>query len=240
MNIAACSCDLTYLENLRKNIALHFGYLIDNIDTFISGETFLQHINVSPISYDFFILDIVTKDKSGIDVANIIRHNKKYKNSIIFLISSYTEELQKIIDIRPYAYLNKRDSFQFFNKYFREALDACTSENTNIVIKSGKNYLQLNPNDIYYIETQNRIAHIHTTKGLIDFSVSVKDLVQTLGKYNTTLVRINNAAFINMIYLLDKTYSNVTLNDGRRTTLPLTRTYKDDFMMNFRKYMPLP
>lgn len=236
MNISVCTDDLTYLKNLMSDITLNFGHLFNNIDAFISGDAFIRTINSSCITYDFFILDIHTKDRTGIDVAKVIRGSSKYRNAVIFFISSIPEELQRIIDIHPYAYLIKDTSFQLLNQKLREAVDNYTYKNTNIIFNSGKNFLILNPCDIYYIKVQNGLALIQTTKELLNFTLSAKNLQTTLSKYNTTLVRINNSVFINLLYLLDKSSYTLTMNDDKHTVFSLTRAYTENFMIKFKKY----
>lgn len=116
INFIVCE-DEKVLRNETKDIidSLMMNYDIDyKIDEFEGYNTKFEEIAKKDTGFKIYLLDIKTKKGSGIDAARIIREQYDDWNSVIILITSYSEYKYEALCSRLFLldYINKLDNCQ--------------------------------------------------------------------------------------------------------------------------------
>lgn len=229
IKLAICDDDDNFLNELRNFIAYKFSDSVHKIDTFHDGIELLNYINDYDEVYDFILLDIGMNILSGIETGKALRKMPEHQHSLIFFITSYNINPRPIVDIHPFAYINKPVNYDDFSLVFSEALVLHNDEKNIICIQSGKNSYLVHPIEIYYLESIYRSTILHLVNGELTIKLPLSKIEKILSKKSKLFARINSSTIINLKYLSISKPSEVILNDKDLTHHSLSRTYHKTF-----------
>lgn len=229
IKIAICDDDNNFLNELRNYISQRFNDSISKIDTFHDGVELLNYIKDYEEVYDFIFLDIGMNSLSGIDTGRKLRKMPEHRHSSIFFITSYNTNPRPIVDIHPFAYINKPVNYDEFSLKFSEALIIHNDGQNIIRIKAGKNSYLIHPIDVYYLKSGYRSTTVHSINGEINIKLSLSKVEKILAQKSRLFVRINASTIINLKYLNTSKPKEIIMNDKNLTHHALTRTYHKRF-----------
>lgn len=230
IKIALCDDEKSFLDEINGFLKKNFLDYIDSIDFFKDGEELIKYINEYDVLFDFIFLDLSMSKLGGIETGKALRLMPRYTNSIIFYITSYTTNPGPIVDVHPFAYINKPINYDLLNSKVSEAIRLYSSSRKNLTFSVSKNIYNLSLNEIVYIEGKYRSSVIHTLTGPIMVQLNLKKLEELVTKKSDQFTRINNSTIINLKYLHSANGTTIALNDSNRTILPLSRTFHSDFL----------
>jgi len=181
---------------------------------------------------DLVFLDINLPELTGIELAKAIDPSVK-----IIFTTAYSDFAVKSYEVNTIDYLLKPITYQrFFQaitkaKKIIEAEDgknSSTKVQSHFFVKSGKNIVQINWNDIFYIEALKEYMSIVTTTDKILVYKRMSEL-EAIQPFN--FKRVHNSFIIN-IDRIEKV-ERVELYINKRS-IPISKTYREEFFAILR------
>ena len=181
---------------------------------------------------DLVFLDINLPELTGIELAKVIDPSVK-----IIFTTAYSDFAVKSYEVNTIDYLLKPITYQrFFQaitkaKKIIEAEDgknSSTKVQSHFFVKSGKNIVQINWNDIFYIEALKEYMSIVTTTDKILVYKRMSEL-EAIQPFN--FKRVHNSFIIN-IDRIEKV-ERVELYINKRS-IPISKTYREEFFAILR------
>lgn len=230
MNIAICDDEVTCINRLVQLLQPYKEKEVLNIDTFLSGEDFLN--NSSGIErYDIIFLDIEMFSVSGLDVAETLR--SKGSNAIIIFITSYINYISDTFRLGAFQFLVKPIDEKIFRFDFERALRSYKSTHSVYKIRWKDSCYIVENGDIYYIEGYNRHLYVHTYDKGYECVGKLPEEEKKLKSYN--FVRCHQGYIVNMCKIKEINKTSVILNND--IVIPIGRKYREELLETFNLYL---
>ncbi|MCR4717541.1 MAG: LytTR family DNA-binding domain-containing protein [Lachnospiraceae bacterium] len=220
-NILILEDDVVQLELLRNCIAKNYDDVAVKCCTDIDSA--VDALN-KDIHYDVFLLDIsideAVVNQNGIDYAKRIRGIKEYNKIPIIFITGYPQFVfDAVNEAHCYSYVIKPYSDDDIVAQLNEVF----MSDTKITIRTtNKVYINLDVNDIYYIESMGRYQYFHTVH-----NEEIKTREHNFKYYEELLspafVRCHKSYIINRKYIKSVLVSDKTIVlEGVEEAIPFT------------------
>lgn len=202
------------------------------IDFFVSGEELLS----ADTEYDIIFLDIAMKKLSGIETAKRLRESSEKrggKKSIIVFITAFKDYMNEAFDVNAFHYLIKPVDGEKFSEVFSRAAKETdfASDGGYVMIKSGGIMQKLFLHDIYYVESSNKKAIFHTSRGVFDTYGKMEELEKSLGE---SFYRCHRCFLVNMESVRAYGVDEITVINGER--LLLAKKKYGEFVKAYLRY----
>ena len=162
MRILICDDDKLFSEQLELLVVEYFQkhkLEIPDICIFDNGEALIADSGAK----DIVFLDVEMPGRSGIYVGNYLAENNP--NTIIFIITSFTEYLDDAMRFHVFRYLNKPLDKNRLYRNLKDALCEYTTCSAKFLVETKEQVVTLLANEIISVETQNRVLTVHSTQG---------------------------------------------------------------------------
>lgn len=159
MRILICDDDIELSQQLKKILVAFFqknSLKPPEIVIFNSGEDLLKDSGCK----DIVFLDIEMPGMNGIYVGNELK--QKNKNTIIFVITSYSQYLDEAMRFHVFRYLSKPLEKQRIFRNMKDALSLYNSSIIKISIETKEGSFIVMSTDIVFIEANNHKTIVHT------------------------------------------------------------------------------
>ena len=162
MRIIICDDDIELTQELKKILVSFFqknSLKLPEISIYNNGQDLLNDTG----DKDIVFLDIEMPGMNGIYIGNELK--QKNKNTIIFVVTSYSQYLDEAMRFNVFRYLSKPLDKQ---RIFRNLQDAITLYNTSITkvsIETKDGMFIVLSTDIFFIEAHNHKTIVHTSEG---------------------------------------------------------------------------
>ncbi|SCH86085.1 Sensory transduction protein lytR [uncultured Clostridium sp.] len=226
MNIAICEDNNEefniinkYIENWSKEKNIEV-----KVDKYRSAESFLfEWIDYD--KYDLIFLDIKMKYISGIELSNLIREKNKIVD-IVFTTGIFEHALHGY-SVNAMQYLLKpigqNDIHLCLDKVL-EKLNYTNKLSKFIIIKTSKNCIRLNYDEIYYFEMFSPNITIHTIKEEIVIRKTISEVEDDLR--DNLFIRCHRSYIVNLRYVKSISKNTIILENG--VSIPVSRNkYKE-------------
>ncbi len=160
MRIAICDDDALIREQLQKYIRTYFEkscVKCPEITCFSDGEALLSDKGEK----DILFLDIEMPGINGIYVGNELK--RKYKNIIIFVVTSYPEYLDDAMRFQVFRYLSKPLDVQRFFRNMKDAMNLYNAITVKVPIETRQGVHTLLASSIIMVEAFGRKVIVHST-----------------------------------------------------------------------------
>ena len=161
MRILICDDDEFIINKLHKYIRSYFEHIhlkCPEITSFTNGEALLADSG----DKDILFLDIEMPGMNGIYIGNEIK--KRNKDTIIFIITSFSEYLDEAMRFHVFRYLSKPLDKQRFFRNMKDAVDLYNTMTIKIPIETKQGVHTLPASSVIAVEAQGRKVVIHTTQ----------------------------------------------------------------------------
>ncbi len=220
-NLLILEDDVVQLELLRNCIAKNYDDM--SVSCCKDTDEALDALD-RDIRYDVFLLDISIDEEevnqAGIDYAKKIRMIKDYNKTPIIFITGYPQFIfDAVNEAHCYSYVIKPYSDEDIVSQLNEVF---MSDKRITIRTTNKVYINIDANDIYYIESMGRYQYIHSIHNEI-----IKTREHNFKYYDNLLspafVRCHKSYIVNRKYIrtvsvVDKT---ITIN-GVEGKIPFT------------------
>lgn len=160
MRIAVCDDDTLMLEQILKYVKAYFDKVCvkcPEITCFSDGEALLSDKGEK----DILFLDIEMPGINGIYVGNELK--RKYKNIIIFVVTSYPEYLDDAMRFQVFRYLSKPLDVQRFFRNMKDAMNLYNAITVKVPIETRQGVHTLLASSIIMVEAFGRKVIVHST-----------------------------------------------------------------------------
>lgn len=239
INIAICDDEpniRAYLSSLVKKQDMEC-----EITEYASADEYLS----ADRRHDLLFLDIEMQDgspgkggteKNGMWLAREIRTRENGKQPVIIFVTGYKEYVFDAFDVGAFQYLLKPVDTQKFAEVFHRAARQISAEQEqqkrNLVIQYNNTNKAIPFSHIYYVESRNHKAVIHSREGEFEYYAKMEDLETELsGRF----YRIHRGYLINLSYVDEYSRMEVTLMNGDK--LLISKYKYDDFVRAYLDYM---
>lgn len=235
INIAICDDEpniRSYLSSLVKKQNMEC-----EITEYASADEYLS----ADREYDLLFLDIEMSGKGGAGkngmwLAREIRSRDSGKQPIIIFVTGYREYVFDAFDVDAFQYLLKPiDTHKFAEVLHRAAkqiLAVQEQQKRNLVIQYNNTNKAIPLNHIYYVESRNHKAVIHSKEGEFEYYAKMEDLETEL---SGQFYRIHRGYLINLSYVDEYSKLEVTLMNGDK--LLMSKYKYDNFVRAYLDYM---
>lgn len=200
------------------------------VTAFQNSKELLQIISTEPTKFDLFLLDIITDELSGMDLAKIIRKKNK-ESSIIFVTSNRDFAIQgyevqalhyllKPIDINL---LEKLIDTDYKNKFKRKF----------ITLETHTNLVKIAFSEIVALETVNRKVAVYLLDKTIYHTGKLSDLAEQLP--SNLFIRCHQSFTLNIRNIREVDKKNATAVNGK--IIPISRSHQKAIQKAFLEWM---
>jgi DNA-binding LytR/AlgR family response regulator len=195
-------------------------------------ETFNNPINAIPTLHsetiDILFLDVEMPEISGINLLNSLE-----KTPQVILISNHTHYSMDAFEIGVTDYIQKPVSFERILKSVSRAVEAINLQDKNIkeltaptdnfiFLKSGRELLKFNLNDIIYIEALASFTKVYTQGKTTVISESISELHTKLPP--DSFLRIHKSYLVPLSKIIGISTKNVILENHK---IPMGLSYRE-------------
>lgn len=189
MRIAVVDDDVNWRERVKVEILRHNKNKDMEIDTFASGESYLE----SGQQYDISFIDIEMPKMDGFKTIEEAR--KVWNEGIYVILTTHTEMSRRGYLVNAFRYIDKACLGEI-----KEAIDSALivlGRNEKIVVNAiGDGVREVVLKNIIYIETEKHYILVHTKQGPIKCSNNMCDIEEMLqGKW---FCRCHNVFIVNL------------------------------------------
>lgn len=199
----------------------------DKVELLLMRPEKLLEYNVDERYTCLFILDIIYKNVSGIDIA--MRLREQYKNIFILFVTAHTDLVFNAINqnVMPSGFLVRPPVESEFKRVFLSIYDYYKNDRKMaaemLTVASGANVYRFMHSEIYYIEALNKKINIYTNSKRVTCYSSLNYLQEVLSE---SFVRCHKSYLVNKekvkhVYMAEM---YIEMRDGSR--VPFSRTFR--------------
>lgn len=190
MRISICDNEEKILEYLKKTILTQ--YPDDEIDCYTSIDQFLNTEHILP--YDLLLMDIVFDSADGISAA--AKYQAVHPNTYVIFITGYGDRFAQDIftNVTPCGYLYKPVDITRLFSYLSDIRSKIYSHTLRI-LPTGESRIDINQNEILYIESDRRKLHIYMSRNEI---VCYEKLDEIQHRLCDVFVRCHKSYIVNL------------------------------------------
>ena len=222
LQIFICDDDNIIVDKLQKYIIEYFKQRklkVPKIFTYNNGEDLLHDSS----DKDIVFLDIEMPGLNGILIGQELK--QRNKNTIIFIITSFTEYLDDAMRFHVFRYLSKPLDKQRLFQNMNDALELYNSTNTKIPLETKDGVYTVSASDIIFIEGRKRTIHVYTTQREYIVIPKMSYCVTTLD--SPCFFQSHRSFIVNMQYVTNFDHSLIHLYNDQYTAYLTRRKYSD-------------
>lgn len=224
IKVAIVEDEAKYIDEIRSYLnRFHDSYGVSfAIQEFGDGIDILDGYETS---FDLIFLDINMKNKDGMSTAREIR--KKDNEVLIVFVTSLAQYAVEGYEVNAFDFILKPISYGIFEPKLRRMLEVLKGRKRHYYLLLEKDGVKekVDTDDVLYIEVQNHLLIVRTSKGKFEKWGKLKDYETELADYN--FVKINQSYLVNMKKIDSVSGSTVSVGG---TQISISRTYKKDVM----------
>lgn len=175
-------------------------------------------------------------EKNGMWLAREIRNRDKGKQPVIVFVTGYKDYVFDAFDVGAFHFLIKpidREKFaDVFHRAKKQILAEQERQKRNLIIQYNNSNKAIPFSHIYYVESQNHKAVIHSKEGRFEYYARMEDLEMEL---SGQFYRIHRGYIINLSYVDEYNKSEVTLMNGDK--LLISKYKYDNFVRAYLDYV---
>lgn len=229
--IAICDDDVIFAHHLQKNIQNWFQSIPAECEfqVYTNGNALLS--SAQPVQ--IYFLDIEIPDFSGFDLARII-HSRNPLVPVVF-VSSYESTVFDSFQYNPLRFVRKthleKDLAGALTAFLsQQDKSADTQSMIHLTVKNQP--LDLPLSELLYIESQLHYLYFHFLSGNYHIRGKLSDYQNLLSAYPFAMPCRGILVQLNMISTIQS--NEIILKNN--ITLPLSRTYRKEFLHQYMQY----
>ena len=229
LNIFICDDDKGSADKLSGMVSEYCNSknIQHHIDVFYSGSDLL---NADTRQCDLLLCDVDMGSENGIDIAAQIRTTNK--RLILVYVSGYVQYAPAGYNVRAFAYILKNDLDNLFAVTMDSVMKQLNFMGAVFTFRHNDKEISLPLQNIYYIESFDKTADIHTPDKTYSLRISIGEIAQQLA--DKGFVQIHKSYVVNMQHISKLKNYNITLSDG--TVLTASQRRWKDVVASYLKW----
>ena len=202
-------------SSLTRLIMERFG-LNAEIYSFGSGEELLQGIRMLG-GMDILLMDIEMDGENGIETAQRIRETD-FRTILIF-ISAYDQYCKEMIEVQPFAFLDKPVTEENLEEILRKAVRVVHTENERFRFFNSKRRYSIPLHQIMCFESNGRKICVHCPEACYCFYGKLNAVEKEISGYNAKFARVQVSYLVNLNYIKEWNYDRIIMDDGMEISI---------------------
>ncbi|MDD6270215.1 MAG: LytTR family DNA-binding domain-containing protein [Oscillospiraceae bacterium] len=233
IRIAICDDDDNSIQSCKEIITSMNINDLDMIDSYESGEVFLNEVLVKNVQYDIVILDIDMPGMNGFEVAKKL--NEREIDMLIMFYTAHEQYVFKAFEFQPFRYIRKEFTHIELPFAIRCAIDIIENKHDkNIVIRSYGSDIRIKTNNIVYFAKNNHYTEIFLTQNkMIETRTTLSQLLDTIDC--NSFIYVNKGCVVNMKHIEIMNVNEVVLDNGEK--IPISRRNYKTLKAAFSRYI---
>lgn len=215
MRVAICDDENIQLSITKSSLETAYKSLDLVIDTYTSGVKLLGAVDT--VHYDLIILDIEMPGLNGIDTAKRLRKIEE-RTAIVFL-TSHVEYALEGYEVNALRYLTKPANPEKLSELITYLVEQ-KKKDKRILLRNSEDVEMVCVADIYYMEAQDQMIRVVTSKGEYRNRYNLGDYERELSACG--LFRIHRGYLVNLGHVTRMMGREIVMEDG--ASLPVSRT----------------
>lgn len=236
IRIGICDDVIEELQMQKEMVCtiMDHGFWNVEVGCFQSGEDLLCEIDQEG-SMDIILMDIQMGGMNGVETARRIR--EKDSRVIFIFISFYDQYCKEVINVQPFAFIDKPVSKNQLEPVLNRALRTLGEKEELFEYTYKKVSHKILLRKIRYFESDKRKIGIHSTDGTDSFYKKLDEVEEQLEKRDVKFLRISKSYLVNMNYIKKFRFEKVIMDDGRE--LKIGPRYKEAIRKTYIDLMRL-
>lgn len=231
MKIAFCDDQSAHIELLQPYVNEFF--LMKEIETeyfeFFDGNEIIN----SKEKFDIVFLDMELGNMTGITVAKEIK--SKNPNSVIIVVTSYSEYLDEAMDLHVIRFLKKPVVQSKVYSALEKALQEINDKLIVFTTKTNR-IIRLRKDAVIYIESGFRYVNVCTINGTYSVKDPLKKLKESLS--SDVFAVPHNSFIVNMNYISKFSREVITIDAlGREVNIMVSNRKQPEFKRRFLAFV---
>lgn len=235
IKIAICEDALPELQmqmQIIQSIMLKYSKNI-KIFCFRSGEELLIEMDTTG-NMDIVFLDVEMSGISGIETARIIR--EKDIRAILIFVSCHNQYCREMIEVQPYAFVDKPVSEEKLDKILSRALETRLNDDDNYCFSYQRKQYNIPLSQIRFFESDKRIIRISVMQANFQtqeylFYGKLEEVEKSIGETNLKFLRIRKSLLVNSRFIKEYSADKVVLDNGMQ--VEISKKYKDNIRQHY-------
>ncbi|MEG0941907.1 MAG: LytTR family DNA-binding domain-containing protein, partial [Oscillospiraceae bacterium] len=207
------SADRECLSSYISRFAFEHNYEID-VSLHCLGENFLEDADFS--SLDLVFLDIYMGEKTGMDVAKIMR-SSGFSGKIVFCTTTAKYALEGY-SVGATDYILKPYTYEKIEKLLTDIAKMLNEKVLSILIKDGRQWCKISVCDILYTENHANYVYIYTPSEMHSVRMSFLEMEATLAQYNG-FIKCDRGIMVNLHNVREIHGNLISMNNGTIVTI---------------------
>lgn len=220
MRILICDDDEFIINKLHKYIRSYFEHIhlkCPEITSFTNGEALLADSG----DKDILFLDIEMPGMNGIYIGNEIK--KRNKDTIIFIITSFSEYLDEAMRFHVFRYLSKPIDKQRLYRNLKDAIEMYHSTTAKIPIETKQGVHLVSVSSVVMIEALRKKVIVHTASSDFESVHNMQYWIKQLPP--SRFFQTHRSYIINYEYINDFDHFLIHLANGQFNAYLTKRKY---------------
>lgn len=205
------------MANLSRNAKVY---------CFQSGEDLLLEIDATG-NMDILLVDIELLGMNGVEFARKLR--EKDNNAVMIFISSHDQYCKEVIDVQPYAFIDKPFSYERLEAVLAHAIRTRLDQRECFCFSHRKIQFNMPLAEIRYFQSDKRLIYVWTTHNdavmsRYMFYGKLQKVEDTVSKYKLKFLRLRKSFLVNAKFIMKYAADRVVLDDG--TVIEISKNYK--------------
>lgn len=223
LKIAICEDVQNFADALEQCLqawAVSAGVNI-SVRKFDNGVPLLYCIHDNGM-FDLIFMDVEMDKMNGLEAAEKIRE-EDFLTTFIF-VSQYEDYYKDAYHVHPFHFLNKPVSQPKINEVMQSYMRMKKQDMETITFCINKSRYTVPLPDIMYFASERRCITVVCQDRLYHFYGKLREIQEYLQEKNCKFIRIHQSFLVNMKYIQEYRYSDVTIRNG--DILPISRNNK--------------
>ena len=198
-----------------------------NLYSFQSGEDLLMEIEATG-NMDILLVDIeLLGGMNGVEFGRKLREIDN--NAVMIFISSHDQYCKEVIDVQPYAFIDKPISSERLEEVLAHVLHTRLDKRECFCFSNRKTQFSMPLSEIRYFQSDKRQIYVWTTHNNAAasryvFYGKLQKVEETVAKYKLKFLRIRKSFLVNANFIVEYAADRVVLDDG--TVVEISKNYK--------------
>lgn len=212
-------------DEAEKDLQMHRAILQDMMEKacanaeilcFQSGEALLLEIEQNK-SMDIILIEVGLQGINGVEAARKIRETDM--NAILIFITRDEQYWKEIINVQPFAYIDKPIVREKLEEAVMRAVALAGSRGGMIRFSSRKKAYRIFLREIFYFESNKREVLVFCEKQQYSFYRKLDEVEEELRQHQEKFLRVHQSFLVNPVYIKESSHEKIIMCDGKEITI---------------------
>ncbi len=238
IELILCDDELSSLNRTKEFVSSISSAWIHELEitTYLEPKDLLKRLRSTEERTDILLLDIDMHGISGLDIAKIIRDEKR--DVILIFLTAHDEFVYTSFEYAPFRYIRK----EYIREELPSALTAAVVQlkakhSAGIILKTSDGEMPVNIADIVYFQMENRRVCVYTKQGgQYTIWKKLKALKEEIDSKDNAFLQVHSGCVINLRHVKTLQNANILMEGDGIVEIPISRRRQSEVAAAISKY----